>query len=66
MDTRPKHEELAAPKTLIEQGTNASPGTPCPRERFLRQARKPDDGDCPRGHGGPEGPPPYCAIAEEG
>jgi hypothetical protein len=58
MDTRPKHVQLTVPKAFIEGQGNPRLSTPCSRERFFRQARKPDDGDRPRGFGGPKGPPP--------
>ena len=45
MDTRPKHVEVTAPELLVEEGTNPSLDTPCSRERFFCQAKKPDDGD---------------------
>jgi len=45
MDTRPKHVKVTAQKAFIEERSNAGRGTPCSRERFFRQARKPDDGD---------------------
>jgi hypothetical protein len=45
MDTRPKHVEETAPNASIERGGKQGPGASCSRERFFRQARKPDDGD---------------------
>ena len=58
MDTWPKHVHVTVPKVAFEGRGIPRPDTPCSRERFFRQARKPDDGDHPRGFGGPKGPPP--------
>src|SRR5437016_139223 len=34
-----------------------NPNAACPRRRFFAETRKGDDGDRPRGFGGPQGPP---------
>ena len=44
-DTRPKHANLTATKGFIQGGPTPRSLRPCSRERFFREARKPDDGD---------------------
>ena len=66
MDTRPKHVQFTVPKASIQGTRQSEPEYPSfPREIFC-QARKPDDGDRPRGFGDRMVPRPPLSIAEEG
>jgi hypothetical protein len=45
MDTRPKHVHVTVWNGFIKEERGPRADTPCSRERFFRETRKPDDGD---------------------